>query len=163
VLGGSGTVVGNVTALGTIAPGSSPGTLTFANDLSLGGGSILSYELSGTDMTVGSGINDLITLSGDLTLAGTINVTETVANSFLAADVGDSWRLFNFDGTLSGGLSLGTMPTLSSGNSFQIDTSTPNQVNLVIVPEPGTIVTVMVGLGILGMVAARRRLQRVER
>jgi hypothetical protein len=55
------------------------------------------------------------------------------------------------------------MPTLSSGNSFQIDTSTPNQVNLVIVPEPGTIVTVMVGLGILGMVAARRRLQRVER
>lgn len=164
VLGGSGTVLGNVTSLGTIAPGSSPGTLTFTDDLSLGSGSILSYELSGTNTVVGSGVNDLITLSGDLTLAGTINVTETDANSFLSADVGDSWRLFNFDGTLFGGLSLGTMPALSGGKTFGIDTSTPNQVNLVVtVPEPATIVTVMAGLGMLGMVAARRRLKSFER
>ena len=53
VLSGSGSVLGNVTALGTIAPGTSPGTLTFENNLSLGSGSILDYELSGTDMTVG--------------------------------------------------------------------------------------------------------------
>ncbi len=163
VLKGTGTVVGDMTAaLGTIAPGSSPGTLTFANNLSLGAGSILDYELSGTDTTVGSGVNDLSSVLGDLMLDGTLNVTETVAGSFLSANVGDSWRLFNYTGTLTNnGVSLGSMPTLSGGNSFQIDTSTANQVNLVIVPEPGTIVSVLVGLGTLGMVAARRRVGKV--
>jgi len=163
-LTGVGTVLGNVSSLGTIAPGLSPGTLTFANNLSLDSGSILSYELSGTDTTVGSGINDLSSVTGNLTLGGTLNVTETVAGSFLSAVEGDSWRIFSYSGSLTGGgLSLGSVPTLSSGKSFQIDTSTANQVNLVVVPEPATIVTVMAGLGMLGMVAARRRLRRVER
>lgn len=161
VLKGTGTVVGDMTAaLGTIAPGASPGTLTFANNLSLGSGSILNYELSGTDTTVGSGVNDLSSIMGNLSLGGTLNVTETVAGSFLSANVGDSWRLFNYTGSLTdNGLSLGSMPSLSGGNSFQIDTSTPNEVSLVVVPEPTAIVTVMVGLGMLGVVRARRRLR----
>jgi fibronectin-binding autotransporter adhesin len=164
VLQGVGTVVGDVTALGTIAPGSSPGTLTFANDLSLGSASILSYELSGTDTTVGSGINDLSSVLGDLSLNGTLNVTETVAGSFLSANAGDSWRLFNYTGTLTGsGLSLGAMPALAAGNSFQIDTSVANQVNVVVVPEPAAIATVAVGLGLLGVAGARRRLRRLGR
>jgi fibronectin-binding autotransporter adhesin len=158
---GVGTVVGNVTALGTIAPGLSPGTLTFANNLSLGSGSIVNYELSGTDTTVGSGINDLSSVSGNLTLAGTLNVTETVAGSFLSAVEGDSWRIFSYTGTLTTGVfSLGTMPTLSSGNSFAIDTSTANQVNLVVVPEPAAIATAALGLGLLGAAGVRRRLRR---
>lgn len=162
VLKGSGIVVGDVAALGTIAPGLSPGTLTFANNLSLDNGSILNYELSGTDTTVGGGINDLSSISGNLTLGGTLNVTETVAGSFLSATEGDSWRLFSYTGTLTTGVfSLGSMPTLSSGKTFQVDTTTANQVNLVVVPEPATIVTVMVGLGMLGIVAARRRIREV--
>jgi fibronectin-binding autotransporter adhesin len=159
---GVGTVVGNVTALGTIAPGLSPGTLTFANNLSLGSGSIVNYELSGTDTTVGSGINDLSSVSGNLTLAGTLNVTGI--GSFLSANVGDSWRLFDYTGLLTdNGLSLGTMPTLSSGNSFAIDTSTANQVNLVVVPEPAAIATAALGLGLLGAAGVRRRLRRAGR
>ena len=159
---GVGTVVGNVTALGTIAPGLSPGTLTFANNLSLGSGSIVNYELSGTDTTVGSGINDLSSVSGNLTLAGTLNVTGI--GSFLSANVGDSWRLFDYTGLLTdNGLSLGTMPTLSSGNSFAIDTSTANQVNLVVVPEPAAIATAALGLGLLGSAGVRRRLRRAGR
>lgn len=164
VLQGLGTVVGNVTALGTIAPGASPGTLSFANDLSLDTGSILSYELSGTNTTVGSGINDLSSVLGNLSLDGTLNVTETAASSFLSANVGDSWRLFDYTGTLTdNGLTLGTMPTLSGGNSFAIDTSTANQVNLVVVPEPAAIATAVFGLGLLGAAGARRRLLRVRR
>jgi fibronectin-binding autotransporter adhesin len=161
---GVGTVLGNVTALGTIAPGSSPGTLTFTNDLSLGSGSILNYELNGADQTVGGGVNDLSSIAGDLTLAGTINVAEIGSNSFLSATVGNAWRLFNYSGSLTNNtLSLGSMPALSSGLSFSVDTATAGQVNLVIVPEPGTIVTVMVGLGMLGVVGARRRLRRIGR
>jgi fibronectin-binding autotransporter adhesin len=162
-LAGVGTVVGDVTALGKIAPGLSPGTLTFANNLSLDNGAILNYELSGTDTTVGGGINDLSSISGNLTLGGTLNVTETVAGSFLSAVEGDSWRIFSYTGTLTTGVfSLGSMPTLSDGKTFQVDTSTANQVNLVVVPEPATIVTVIAGLGMLGMVAARRRIAEVR-
>ncbi|MFM8413749.1 MAG: beta strand repeat-containing protein, partial [Planctomycetota bacterium] len=159
-LGGSGTILGDVTSVGTIAPGSSPGTLTFGGDLSLGSGSILSYELNGSDMTVGGGVNDLSSILGDLTLAGTINVAESVANSFLSATVGNSWRLFDYTGTLTNNtLSLGTMPTLGSGLTFGIDTGTAGQVNLVVitVPEPATIVTGLIGLGLTGLAAARRR------
>lgn len=164
LLKGSGTVLGDVTALGTIAPGSSPGTLTFANNLSLGSGSILNYELVGTDTTVGGGVNDLSSIMGNLSLGGTLNVAETVAGSFLSATAGNSWRLFNYTGSLTdNGLTLGTMPTLASGNSFQIDTSTANQVSLVVVPEPATMVTVLAGLGMLAVAGARRRLRRVGR
>jgi fibronectin-binding autotransporter adhesin len=150
--------------LGTIAPGLSPGTLTFANNLSLDNGAILNYELSGTDTTVGGGINYLSSISGNLTLGGTLNVTETVAGSFLSAVEGDSWRIFSYTGTLTTGVfSLGTMPTLSSGNSFAIDTSTANQVNLVVVPEPAAIATAALGLGLLGAAGVRRRLRRAGR
>lgn len=157
VLSGSGSVVGNVTALGTIAPGSSPGTLSFQNNLSLGSGSILNYELNGTDMTVGSGVNDLSSVTGDLTLDGTINVAEIGSNSFLSADVGDTWRLFSYTGTLTDNtLSLGTMPALSSGLSFSVDTTTANQVNLVVVPEPATAAISMIGIAGLGLATVRR-------
>ena len=57
-LGGSGTVTGAVAANGTISPGvasvaSGVGTISFANDLSLASGSILGFQLDGSDFTVG--------------------------------------------------------------------------------------------------------------
>jgi len=46
-----------LTINGTLAAGNSPGTLTVAGgDLVLGGSSVTSYEISGTDATVGSGV-----------------------------------------------------------------------------------------------------------
>ncbi len=165
-LTGVGNVVGSMAVDGTIAPGlaGGAGTLSFANNLSLGSGSILNYDLSGTDFTVGGGVNDFSAITGDLTLNGTLNVTETVAGSFLSANEGDSWRLFSYTGALTTGVfSLGSMPMLSGGKTFQVDTTTANQVSLVVVPEPATIVTVMVGLGMFGIVAARRRVREVCR
>ncbi len=159
VLSGSGSVLGNVTALGTIAPGTSPGTLTFENNLALGSSSILDYELSGSDTTVGAGVNDLSSVAGDLTLDGTLNVT--ALNSFGTATVGNSWRLLNYSGTLTDNtLSLGSTPTLTSGLGFEIDTSTAGEVNLVVVPEPMAVVTGLIGLGGLGLAAMRRRRSR---
>lgn len=73
VLGGTGTLGGvTVAAGGTIAPGNSPGTLTMGS-LALDRGATLAFDL-GTPDTVG-GDNDLIVVTGGLTLDGTLDVT----------------------------------------------------------------------------------------
>ncbi|MEI6636522.1 MAG: hypothetical protein WCO99_08150, partial [Planctomycetota bacterium] len=158
VLQGSGAVLGSVSSLGTVAPGlsGSAGTLSFASNLSFDSGSFLSYGLSGTNTAAGGGINDLSAVTGNLSLDGTLNVSEIGVGSFLSATVGDIWRLITYSGTLTdSGLSLGTVPTLSSGLTLAVDTSTPNQVNLIVVPEPAAAVSAMVGIGVLALLRAR--------
>jgi hypothetical protein len=161
LLGGSGTIAGAVTVAGggVLAPGTSPGTLTINNSLLLNDTSILNFELSATDQTVGGGINDLISLtgtSGNLTLDGVLNVSPIGDFSTVAA--GTQWRLFNYSGTLTDlALTLGSMPTLGAGNSFVIDTSTTGQVNLQVVPEPSSIAIACLGLAAAGYVTYRRR------
>ena len=155
---GSGTVLGSVSSLGTIAPGlsGSAGTLSFASNLSFDSGSILSYGLTGTSTTPGGGINDLSAVTGNLALDGTLNVSEIGVGSFLTAAQGDTWRLFTYTGALTNnGLVLGSTPTLSSGLTLAVDTSTPNQVNLIVVPEPAASVSAMAGIGVLALLRAR--------
>jgi fibronectin-binding autotransporter adhesin len=155
---GSGSVLGNVSSLGTIAPGvsGSVGTLSFVNDLALDSGSLLSYGLSGTDTTAGGGINDLSAVTGNLSLDGTLNVSEIGVGSFLSATEGNSWRLFTYTGALTdNGLVLGSTPTLSSGLTLAVDTSTANEVNLIVVPEPAVAVSAMAGIGLLALLQAR--------
>jgi fibronectin-binding autotransporter adhesin len=157
---GSGTVLGNVSSLGTIAPGisGSAGTLSFANALALDSGSIMSYGLSGTNTAAGGGINDLSAVTGNLSLDGTLNVSEIGVGSFSSATQGNSWRLFTYSGTLTdNGLSLGSTPTLSSGLSFAVDTSTPNEVNLIVVPEPAATGAAVLGVGLVAFARMRRR------
>ncbi len=107
----------------TINPGCSPGTLSFGGGLTLSTGTILNYELD-TPGVVGSGVNDLIDVTGDLTLAGTLNVT-----AYPNFGVGP-YRLFDYTGVLSGpGLVLGSLP---AGYFYSIDTSIAGQVNLIV-------------------------------
>ncbi len=163
LLQGSGTVLGTVSSLGTIAPGlsGSAGTLSFASNLALDSGSLLSYGLNGTNTTSGGGINDLSAVTGNLSLDGTLNVSEIGVGSFLTAAQGDTWRLFTYSGTLTdNGLSLGTVPTLSSGLTLAVDTSTPSQVNLIVVPEPAAAVSVMAGIGLSAWLRARQTNKR---
>ncbi len=156
-LGGIGTILGDVNVFsGQVAPGTTgASTLTVDKNFVLNSSATLSFDLVGNNMTVGGGINDLIDGVNNLTLDGTLNVVG--AGSFLGATYGDKWRLFNYSGTLSNlGLSFGSVPTLSAGYSWGIDTSTFGQVNLMAVPEPGSM-ALLAGLGIAGAVVLVRR------
>ena len=81
-------------------------------------------------------------------------MTEIGVGSFAGAVEGNTWRLMNYTGTLTGALALGTTPGLSGGRSFEV-TAGGGQVNLVVVPEPTTTVTLLAGLGLL--LGRRRR------
>jgi autotransporter-associated beta strand protein len=156
-LGGSGTSGGGLALNGgTLAPGNSAGTLTSMGSAAFDANAILAFELLGTDQTVGAGINDLLTGVTNLTLDGTLNVTDLGAGSFLSATVGNSWRLINYTGSLTNnGLALGTTPSLTGGLAFAVDTTTVGQVNLVVVPEPTT--TVVLGAALAAFGLRRRR------
>jgi fibronectin-binding autotransporter adhesin len=130
---------------GTLAPGSSAGTLTIIGNLGFLDTSVLSYELTDNVFTVGGGVNDLTSVGGnsaldntlvggDLTLDGTLNVS-VLGNSQLTA--AGSYRLFNYAGTLiDNGLNLGTI-ALASGLSASIDTSISGQIDLLITSTGG--------------------------
>ncbi|NWK56518.1 autotransporter-associated beta strand repeat-containing protein [Verrucomicrobiaceae bacterium N1E253] len=157
-LSGSGAFLGPIQlASGSvIAPGNSAGTMTFDSAMILGVGSTLDFELSGSDQTTGSGINDLMTGITDLTLDGTLNVAELVADDFLNAEAGDRWVLLEYSGTLTdNGLDLGTLPTLTAGLDFELDLSGGGEVGLVVIPEPSTFT--LFGLGALALIMRRRK------
>src|SRR5260221_794712 len=121
-LGGTGTIHGPVTiqAGGILTPGvgNTPGTLTVGH-LTLNPGSILTYKYR-----IPGGINDLVIVNGNLTLAGTLNVTN------LGGFGAGVYRVFDYSGSLtSNTLNLGSLP---SGFGFSVDTAHANEVNLVV-------------------------------
>jgi fibronectin-binding autotransporter adhesin len=136
-LGGAGTIGGDVSVAGgaTLAPGAAPGiagTLNINGSLALASGARLDYGF-GQANTVGGTQNDLIRVAGDVTLGGTINVTQTAGGSFGPG----IYRVISYSGSLLGGtLSTGTLP---SGSNTTVQTSIANQVNLV--NAAGTLLT----------------------
>lgn len=124
-LGGVGTIGGSVAiGNGVLSPGNSPGTLTINGNLALASGSQLNYEL-GAANTAGGPLNDLTVVKGDLTLDGTLNVTQSAVGVYGAG----IYRLIDYSGTLTNnGLELGNMP---AGTNNYVQTSVAQQVNLV--------------------------------
>ncbi|MHB8270635.1 autotransporter-associated beta strand repeat-containing protein [Bradyrhizobium sp.] len=117
-LSGTGSVGGLVTVQsgGTLSAGQSPGTLT-VGALNLNAGSTSVFEL-GSPGVVGGASNDLVNVTGNLTLGGTLSVNAPSAGYY---------RLFNY-GTLTAS-SFDTISGSSNGTPTVL-TNVPNQVNL---------------------------------
>jgi autotransporter-associated beta strand protein len=117
-LSGTGSVGGLVTVQsgGTLSAGQSPGTLTLGA-LNLNAGSTSVFEL-GSPGVVGGANNDLVNVTGNLTLGGTLSVNAPSAGYY---------RLFNY-GTMTAS-SFGTINGSSNGTPTAL-TNVPNQVNL---------------------------------
>ncbi len=92
-------------------------TLAFSNNLTFGSTSTVELTLHAPSNT------GPFSVDGNLALGGTLNLT--AGTSFASG----SFRLFDYQGTLSGSMVLGTTPAHSL---FAIDTATSNQVNLAV-------------------------------
>lgn len=153
-LTGSGTVVGSITVSSELAIGNSPGTTEFEN-LTLGGSSVFTYELTG-----GGSAADLGNVSGTITIAPGATLDLVQLGTYT---VGDKFTLFGYDGL------TGTFAGLADGASFTdaggdweidyFDTSAginggtgSSFVTVTAVPEP-----TMALLGSLGLLTLLRR------
>ncbi len=126
-LSGAMTINGSLTSTGgTISPAAGsgdPGTLTVVGNVSLDQGTTLNYQLSAPNVSGGSG-NDLITITGDLAINGTLQVVG------LTGFGAGAYTLFDYTGALSGaGLTIGASVP-GGGLNYRL-TSGGGQVNLV--------------------------------
>ena len=125
VLSGQGTIAGTVTILSGGHLGTGGQTLG-TGSLLLNSGSILDYVLS-TPGVIGSGVNSLVNVTGNLTLGGILNVTN--GGSFGSG----SYRLINYSGTLSDPpLVLGTLPAGFSPANVLVSNGTVGQINMIV-------------------------------
>jgi autotransporter-associated beta strand protein len=152
-LGGSGTINAPVAinAGGILAPGTSPGTLT-TGSLSLDPLSSSTFELTLGNTIAGGGINDLVVVNGDLTLDGTLFITQLGGS----LNNGDVYTLFDYSGTLiDNGLAIDAgFLSLHPGAFISIDTV--NTTVLLTVPEPSTALAALAGATLLGLRRRRR-------
>lgn len=141
---------------GTVAPGSSPGTMTITGNYSLNSGD-LNIEIEGLDP--GTGYDQLI-VTGDVSLAGSLSLAVSIAVSEL--NIGDLFTIIDNQGpnAVSGmfnGLAEGAMLE-SGGIPFSISYlgGSGNDVVLTaLAPEPAS--AVLFGLAVLGAIGAFRR------
>ena len=96
------------------------GTLSFGN-VDLDSSTILNFKL-GLPYTIGHGINDLIQVNGNLTLAGNLNI-------YAAPGFGDGvYWLFNYSGTLTyNGLDILSVPEGYDVSSSTCKPHTPDK------------------------------------
>ncbi|WP_050030221.1 autotransporter-associated beta strand repeat-containing protein [Verrucomicrobium sp. BvORR034] len=152
-LGGTGTINRAVTIQngGILSAGdvdaagiSLGGKLTLGAGLTLSSTSVLNFDLS----TPGSLLDDEISVTGNLTLDGVLNITN------LGGLGNGSYKLFDYTGTLTDNtLTFGTTP---GGFSYSIDTTSfANAVYVNVTPEPG--MASLFGLGLAALIWRRRR------
>jgi autotransporter-associated beta strand protein len=132
-LAGSGTNTGPVHTSGKITPGevNAFGTLT-AGELSLYSGAALSLDLSSDPYTVGTGINDLLEVNGNLTLNNnTLSVIPLTSPTLNAP-----YRLINYSGNRNGSFN----PQVGGTHyTATLDYSVANQVNMTFSGSPSSV------------------------
>jgi hypothetical protein len=172
---GSGTYTGAVTVNGTLAPGNSPGVVTFTGDLTLAGNT--SIEVLGTvrgDPTVGydginlTGSSNALTYGGTLSLLFNAPVTASVYDIFqIAVTVSQS---DTFDSVSIGGTAVTSSSSLSITGTGWTAEMTDNSsavwnlsfnnatgdLTVTAIPEPSAYAA-LAGFGVIGLAIYRRR------
>ena len=152
--GNGGFTASTLSISGKIAPGGSisattgaftggAGTLTLTGTTVLNSDADLTFELG----AAGTATSDHLNVAGALTLDGRVDVTA------LTGFAAGRYDLIDYTGTLTNDtLEIGTLP---AGYSATVDTSIIGQVDLLIVPEPGTFW--LAGIGGAVLLILRRR------
>ncbi|MBI5426333.1 MAG: autotransporter-associated beta strand repeat-containing protein [Opitutae bacterium] len=150
-LGGSGFIDGPTTleSGAHLAPGNSPGTLSFTNGLTLNDGAVLDFQLGTT--------SDLIRVSGGTLTgsasAGGITLNLSNAGGFTAA----SYTLFDFSGATTSSFTASDfiLGSTVSGYTYSL-ALVGSTLQLTAVPEPAT-TAALLGAAALSLAAYRRQ------
>lgn len=179
VLAGNGTFANHLTANEhvVLAPGNSPGTLTFSGGLTLASGSAISFQVQNVGTTAGAGW-DLLSVSNGLVITA---AAETITFNITFLDSSGNAGLptgFNASNDYSWTFATSTTPiTGFNANQFHLVTEGPSapygftvsqsndglsllvnySPNFAPVPEPSTYALLALGLGFVGLTLWRRR------
>lgn len=118
------------------SPGTSAGTLSFSNNLTLGGGAELRFNLS-SDPTGLTKPNDLIVVRGNLTLEGANRIS--IGANLDSAIVAGTYPIIKYSGTLTGDPSSFTVINFPSGGRGALGgyvVSNPGSIDLVVTGAP---------------------------
>ena len=163
-LGGGGTIGGATTVDGILAPGSSPGVLTFTNGLTLNSSAVTLMELAGTNGIAGTDFDQIKLTGGTLTYGGALTITNWGPFDLLTQPA--SYNLFSFGskagnfGSVAVGnaiLTLGASNTWTgiSGGTFYTFTE-DDGILTAAVPEPSTVALLALGFGALAFAGRRK-------
>lgn len=168
-LGGSGTIGGNTTVNGNLAPGNSPGQITFTNNLTLAGTTTL--EILNSLLPVQGADYDAVRVGGLLSYGGELKLTMNAAienGTYYLFDglgaegssltQGGNFSSILFDGSAYTGVfsQAGSVWSATSGGQlFSFDLGTGDLTVTAAVPEPSSLA--LAALGLTGLLLARRR------
>ena len=147
---GNGTIVASgagVINSGTIGPGNSTGHLMIDGNLQMASDGVVSIELGGLSQF------DLLTVTGDATLGGELDVIRTAGYS---PAVGDSFIVMTFNGRQ--GTTFDSLRFLGFGDDVLLAVSYRDHevvLGVTAVPEPAVWAMLLSGLGLLGVVIRR--------